>query len=100
MYYIFKMPKTAAECVVELEKLVFAAIEVMCPENRRRLKAKRTYLNTCYDKVSLLANTKGNLLGDTPEGKEWQDVAAQSSTDRKVLTEVKDKMQENSIQIW
>ena len=95
MLYVFKLPESPKEAMIELDKLYRQAVTIMAPDNRRRLGQRRNILNSHYDQIQLLANGKAN--GDD---KEWVTVAERITQDKKVLQGVKDLMQIEGVQLY
>ena len=96
MLFIFKVPATAKDAEVMLDRLLDQAIEVMQPTNRRRLGQRRNYLNACYDQLYL----KSNTLANKPGNKDWEAVAVRCNEDKKILSGTKEQMQANDITLY
>ena len=95
MLYVFKLPESPKEAMIELDKLYRQAVTIMAPDNRRRLGQRRNILNSHYDQIQLLANGMANK-----NDKEWINVAERITEDKKVLQGVKDQMQYDGIQLY
>ena len=90
MIFVFKVPSTASDAHLELDKLNDQAVKIMMPENRSRLGQRRNTLNAHYDQIYLKANLHANK-----EDQEWQSVAERCQMDKKILIGTKESMQQD-----